>query len=160
DLSTLFDQDRSKWDRGLLIEGERLLEQSATGVEVTEYHVEAAIAWKHTAAARVEDTDWEGIAALYDTLLTFRPSPVIALNRAIAVAQYAGPQRGLEEIGAIADAERLAAYPFYAAALGELHLRSGHPTQAREHFETALKLARNPMERRFFTQRVAACGNQ
>jgi RNA polymerase sigma-70 factor (ECF subfamily) len=159
DLSSLFDQDRSKWDRALLGRGERLLEGSASGVEVTEYHVEAAIAWMHTSAARAEDTDWRGIAALYDTLLTFRSSPVIALNRAIAVAQHAGPQQGLAEIQAIPNVERLASYPFYSAALGELHLRNGNAAAARGHFQAALKLARNAMERRFFGQRLEACGS-
>jgi RNA polymerase sigma-70 factor (ECF subfamily) len=157
ELSAFADQDRSKWDRALVSEGMRLLERSATGVEATGYHVEAAIAWHHAAAPRSEDTDWESIVALYDTLLVLQPSPVIALNRAIAVAQHAGPERGLAEIRAIADVERLAAYPFHAAALGELELRSGRRTEARAHFRTALSLARNPTERRFFEQRMAAC---
>ena len=83
--------------------------------------------------------------------------PVVALNRAIAVAQREGPERGLEEIGAIADRDRLAAYPFYYAALGELELRRGRGATAREHFRRALALARNSMERRFLEQRIAAC---
>ncbi len=158
ELSAFEQQDRSKWDRGLVAQGQQLLERAAAGAEVTEYHVEAAIAWFHAAAPRAQDTDWESIVALYDTLLTLHPSPVIALNRAIAVAQHAGPERGLAELHAIADVERLAAYPFYAAALGELELRRGEAAVAREHFQAALKLARNPLERRFFEQRVEACG--
>jgi RNA polymerase sigma-70 factor (ECF subfamily) len=90
--------------------------------------------------------------------MTIRPSPIVALNRAIAVAQNEGPGRGLEEIGAIAGSDRLAGYPFYCAALGELELRSGRRAIAREHFRAALALARNPMERRFLDQRVSACG--
>jgi RNA polymerase sigma-70 factor (ECF subfamily) len=157
ELSSLFEQDRSCWDQGLTAEGARLLELSATGSELTEYHVEAAIAWAHSTAARIEDTDWDAIVALYDTLLTIRPSPVVALNRAIAVAQRDGPERGLEAIGAIEDRERLASYPFYAAALGELELRRGRHSTARRHFQAALALARNPMERRFLDRRVDAC---
>ncbi len=158
-LSSLFDQDRSRWDRTLVAEGQRLLDLSATGPDLTEYHVEAAIASVHARAGRTEDTDWGRIVSLYDTLLAIRPSPVIALNRAIALAQHEGPERGLEEISAIAGRDRLATYPFYFAALGELELRSGRRKMAHEHYQTALTLARNPMERRFLEQRRNACEN-
>jgi len=156
-LSSLFDQDRSRWDQELVAEGLKLLELSATGSELTEYHVEAAIASVHARALRPEDTDWKAIVSLYDTLMTIRPSPIVALNRAIAVAQNEGPERGLEEIGAITGRDRLTEYPFYSAALGELEFRRGQHKTAREHFQAALALARNPMERRFLNQRVSAC---
>src|SRR5713226_8233560 len=156
-LSSFFDQDRSRWDQELVVEGLKLLELSATGSELTEYHVEAAIASIHARALRAEDTDWETIVSLYDRLKTIRPSPVVALNRAIAVAQNEGPERGLAEIRSITDRDRLAAYPFYPAALGELEFRRGRHESAREHFRAALALARNPMERRFLDQRVSAC---
>lgn len=156
-LSSLFDQDRSRWDSQLVAEGQRLLDLSATGEELSEYHVEAAIASVHAMAHRIEDTGWINIVSLYDKLMAIRPSPVVALNRAIAVAQHEGPERGLEEIRAIANAGRLAKYPFYFAALGELELRCGRHEIAHEHFRAAVALARNSMERRFFDQRVAAC---
>jgi RNA polymerase sigma-70 factor (ECF subfamily) len=89
--------------------------------------------------------------------MTIRPSPVVALNRAIAIAQHQGAQRGLKEIGGIAGLDRLANYPFYHAALGELELRNGRYQIARDHFHAAAACARNPMERRFLEQRVAAC---
>jgi RNA polymerase sigma-70 factor (ECF subfamily) len=158
-LSSFFDQDRSRWDAELVADGQRLLDLSATGPELTEYHVEAAIASVHASARRPEDTDWGKIVSLYDTLMTIRPSPVVALNRAIAVAQHQGPERGLEEIRAIADSDRLVDYPFYPAALGELELRRGRHELAREHFQAALALARNDMERRFLSQRVGACAD-
>jgi len=156
-LSSLFEQDRSRWDQDLVSEGQRLLDLSATGNELTEYHIEAAIAFFHAIAQRPEDTDWAQIVALYDKLMTTRPSPVVALNRAIAVAQLEGPRRGLEELHAVADSSRLASYPFYSAALGEFELRSGRHEMARQHFQRALRLARNAMERRFLERRVAAC---
>jgi RNA polymerase sigma factor (sigma-70 family) len=156
-LNSLLDQDRSQWDQRLVAEGVRLLEVSAKGSNVTEYHVEAAIAAVHARAKRMEDTEWGAIVALYDTLMKIRPSPIVALNRAIAVAQEEGPERGLEEIGLIPYRERLDGYPFYWAALGELELRRGGYEVAREHFGTATKLARNAMERRFLEQRVRAC---
>ena len=156
-LSSLFDQDRSQWDQELVSEGLKLLELSATGSELTGYHIEAAIASIHACALCTEGADWETIVSLYDTLMTIRPSPIVALNRAIAVAQNEGPERGLEEIRSITERDRLAAYPFYSAALGELEFRRGRRETAREHFRAALALARNPMERRFLDQRVSAC---
>jgi len=156
-LSVLAEQDRSRWDAELMAEGQRLLELSASGPQLTEYHVEAAIAAVHASAPHVADTNWGQVVSLYDTLLSIRPSPVVALNRAIAVAQHDGPERGLEAIAAIADRDRLAAYPFYHAALGELELRRGRGETAREHFGAALALARNAMERQFLEQRMEAC---
>jgi RNA polymerase sigma-70 factor (ECF subfamily) len=86
------------------------------------------------------------------------PSPVVALNRAIAIGQRDGPERGMEELQAIGHRERLSRYPFHAAALGEFELRRGHPSAAREHFQAALGLARNRTERRFFEKRLESCG--
>lgn len=156
-LTSFFDQDRSRWDQELILEGLKLLELSATGADLSEYHIEAMIASIHARALKAEDTDWGAIVTLYDALMTIRPSPIVALNRAIAVAQEESPERGLEEIGAITGSDRLAAYPFYFAALGELELRCGRRKTAREHFLAALALARNPPERRFLDQRVSAC---
>ena len=157
DLLTLLDQDRGRWDRRLIAEGQRLLELSAAGPELTEYHLEAAIAWVHATAVSPAQTDWRQIVALYDQLLTIRPSPIVGLNRAIAVAQRDGPEAGLLEIRRIADRDRLATYPFYAAAQGELEMSCGRPELASAHFRTALDLARNPWERRFFQRRAMAC---
>src|SRR5947208_3429994 len=97
-LSVLADQDRARWDPGLIEEGRRLLELSAQGQRLSEYHVEAAIAAVHASAPSVDATDWAGIVKLYDLLMTIRPTPVVALNRAIAVAECDGPDRGLQEI--------------------------------------------------------------
>jgi RNA polymerase sigma factor (sigma-70 family) len=158
-LAPFLDQDRSRWDARLINEGQKLLDRSATGSELTEYHIEAAIAATHCCAARAEDTDWGRIVWLYDKLIQLRPSPVIALNRAIAIAQHEGTERGLEEIYAIENSDRLAAYPFYSAAIGELELRHGRREIARKYFRAALVQARSPMEKRFLAQRVAAAEN-
>src|SRR6185295_19956892 len=87
DLNPLFDQDRLRWDGRLVAEGLALLERSAAGREVTAYHVEAAIAAAHAGAPTTDETDWGVIVSLYDRLRTIAPSPVVALNRAIAIAQ-------------------------------------------------------------------------
>ena len=144
------DQDRSQWNTELIREGQRLLEESATGEVVSEYHVEAAIAWCHASAPTAQATNWAQIIALYDTLLRIRPSPVIALNRAIAIAQHAGPEAGLTAIHAIEGSERLGTYPFYPMALGELELQCGrHGCWHLNISRRALQLARNPTEQRF-----------
>jgi RNA polymerase sigma factor (sigma-70 family) len=156
-LNTLFDQDRSLWDHELVAEGLKFLGLSATGSQLSEYHIESAIAAIHVRAPRVEDTDWKAIVSLYDTLIAIRPSPIVALNRAIAVAQNEGPERGLDEIYATVDGDRLATYPFYSAALGELEFRRGRHKTARAHFLAAHAVARNPMERQFFHRRVNLC---
>jgi RNA polymerase sigma-70 factor (ECF subfamily) len=159
-LSLLADQDRSQWDTDLIAQGQKLLELSATGEAVSEYHVEAAIAWCHATAPSAKDTNWGQIISLYDTLMTIRPSPVIALNRAIAIAQQEGPERGLEALRAIPNRGRLDNYPFYPIALGEFELQCGRLAAARGHFIAALPLARNPMEQRFIEQRLGACGTR
>jgi RNA polymerase sigma-70 factor (ECF subfamily) len=156
-LVALTDQDRSQWDWQRVAEGMKLLELSTPGTDLSAYHIEAAIAAIHTGAPRTEDTDWRTIVSLYDVLMTLTPTPVVALNRAIAIAQVDGPERGLTEIQAIADRDRLSTYPFYLATLGELELRRGQPARARTHFEAALERTRSPMERRFIEQRIRAC---
>src|ERR1700761_8471950 len=156
-LSLLGDQDRSQWDADLITEGQKLLDLSATGEELSEFHIEAAIAWFHAVAPTAEDTNWGQIVQLYDTLLTLRPSPVVELNRAIAIGQHKGPREGLDAIDAISDRERLESYPFYPIALGELEFRCSRFAVARAHFNKALALTRNPTERRFVEQRMDAC---
>jgi RNA polymerase sigma-70 factor (ECF subfamily) len=153
-LHMLVDQDRSLWDRELVGEGLKLMGLSAKGSELTEFHVESAIAAVHATARRTADTDWARIVSLYDTLMTLRPSPVVALNRAIAVAERDGPERGLDAIRAITNPDRLSSYPFYEAALGELELRCERHEAAQAHFKAAIALARNPIERSFLEQRV------
>ena len=160
DLTELSRQDRGRWDSGLIARGLELLEASARGEVVSEYHLEAAIAATHALAASVQETPWGAIVELYDALLRIRPSPVVALNRAVALAEQLGPDRGLEALRSIPGAERLAAYPFYPAALGELELRRGRAAEARRHFRAAHRLARNPAERSFLERRLAECERQ
>jgi RNA polymerase sigma-70 factor (ECF subfamily) len=156
-LRTLFEQDRTLWDGDLIAQGLTLLAKSATGANISSYHLEAGIAARHAAAETVEQTRWDEIVTLYDTLMRVSPSPIVALNRAIALAQLEGPARGLAEIALIDGRDRLSLYPFYHAALGELELRLGRSDVALGHFEDAHRLARNDTERRFLEQRIAHC---
>jgi len=157
-LLLLVDQDRSRWNAGRIAEGRRQLELSAAGAELTAYHVESAIAGLHAQARSADETDWNGIVSLYDVLMGIQPSPVVALNRAVALAQRDGPARGLEEISRIEDRKRLIRYPFFFTAVGEFELRLGRSAEARKSFEAALKLARNPAETRFLKGRLQTCG--
>jgi len=159
-LVSFFEQDRSLWNHALITEGQSFLDLSASGTELTKYHIEAAIAAVHTSATTCEETDWQQIVSLYDMLMGIHPTPVIALNRAIAIAQLDGPERGLQEISIIHDLHRLTTYPFYPAALGELELRRGNLTVAKGHFSTALSLARNPMESNFLLRRMETCNER
>lgn len=158
-LLALFEQDRSRWDAELMAQGLALFDASASGSELSQYHVEAAIAVAHASAPSFAETDWAAVVSLYDRLMQVAASPVVALNRAIALGHLAGPARGLAELRGIADAERLRAYPFYAAALGEFELRLGNLNGAREHFAKALMLARNDTERHFLQKRLAAASH-
>jgi RNA polymerase sigma-70 factor (ECF subfamily) len=157
DLSALVDQDRSTWDARLLAEGLALFEQSAGGLTLTSYHVEAAIAAVHASARSVEETDWEAVVALYDRLMQIAPSPVVALNRAIAIGERDGAEEGLDALRAIEDRDRLANYPFYPAAEGEMELRRGNWLGAGKSFEAAIGLARNATERRYLEKRLQRC---
>ena len=159
-LTSLFDQDRTRWNRSMIAEGIAWLDRSASGPVLSRYHVEAAIAAVHASANSIETTDWTAIVTLYDTLMRVAPSPIVALNRAIAVGQVDGAQRGLEAIDAIAQRHRLEAYPFYYAARAELELRRQNNAVAREHFQSALAFARNSLEQRFLENRLATVAAQ
>jgi RNA polymerase sigma factor (sigma-70 family) len=157
DLKGLFDQDRGRWDARLIAEGVQLLADSATGDALSPYHVEARIAALHAMAPAASETPWAEIVGLYDVLMRIAPSPVVALNRAMAISQHEGAAAGLAALHALQGKERLAGYPFYAAALGELELRLGNADGALRHLEEAHRLARNDAERRFIERRIAAC---
>jgi len=154
DLNPLLEQDRSRWDVTLIERGRTLLEQASSGDEATPYHLEAAIAAVHAGSPSIDSTNWNAIVQLYDRLLSLRPSPVVALNRAVAIAQRDGPDTGLLAIRAIPDADRLRDYPFYPAAIGELELRRGNLESAARAFSAAVGLARNSLERRFLERRL------
>jgi RNA polymerase sigma-70 factor (ECF subfamily) len=165
ELILLEDQDRSKWDHDQIEEGTRLVEQAlstpfdshalAQGRRPTgSYTIQAAIAAVHAEAPSVAETDWAEIFGLYDVLLQANPSPVIELNRAVALAMLDGPAAGLALIDAILDRGDLADYRPAHAARAELCRRLGKTAEARVSFERALALARQEPERRFLERRL------
>jgi predicted RNA polymerase sigma factor len=117
-------------------------------------HIEAAIAAVHASPRTLDETDWPKIVSLYDRLFDLAPSPMVALNRAIAIGERDGPTLGLEALNTIADVRRLTPYPFYPAAMGEFARRLGTYDAARAHFQAAISRARNAAERRFLQERL------
>jgi RNA polymerase sigma-70 factor (ECF subfamily) len=150
-------QDRSRWERDLIGRGFHFLEKSSVGNELSEYHLESAIAALHCAAPTYEETEWDKILELYDLLYRLTPTPIVALNRAIALGQAVGPEEGLAELSKIPDPARLKDYPFYPAAQGEFHLLAGRLEEAAKRFEKAVKLARSQSETDFFERKLKAC---
>ena len=150
-------QDRSTWDRDLMGRGFHFLGIASEGDELSEYHLEAGIASLHCAAPTYEKTEWTKILELYDMLYRLKPSPIIALNRAIALGKALGPEEGLAELGKMPDPAKLKGYPFYPAAQGEFHLLAGRPTEAGKHFAKAMALARTRSEANFFKRKLKAC---
>jgi RNA polymerase sigma-70 factor (ECF subfamily) len=152
----LEDQDRSLWDRELIAEGLGLSQEAAEGGPAGPYTVQARIAAVHAEAATAADTDWERIARLYAWHLEIAPSPVVELNRAIAVAMCEGPERGLELIEAI---EGLDGYQPLYNARADLLRRLGREAEAAESYQRALQLTANPVERRFIERRLGTLPN-
>jgi len=151
-LVLLRDQDRSGWNRAAIARAGRLIEQAAAMARPGPYQVQAAIAALHSEAASWEETDWEEIVALYSLLLAFQPSPVVRLNRAIALRHLAGPAPALAEVEALA--LELDSYHLLHATRAELLRDLGRAEEARAEDEAALKLTQNPAERELLRQRL------
>jgi predicted RNA polymerase sigma factor len=156
DLVPLDRQDRSRWDRAMIAEGFEHLGCASTGGVVSPFHLEAAIAACHALAATYAATDWPQIVALYDHLLTLTPSPVISLQRAIAVGRADGARAGLCALQGLVGNDRLEDDPVLAAAIGELEAQRGDVRAARVAYRRALELAGTAPERRFLEERLAA----
>jgi RNA polymerase sigma-70 factor (ECF subfamily) len=153
-LVLLRDQDRSQWDRARIAEATALLERAERMRHPGPYQLQAAIVATHADAPSYAATDWDGVVRLYDALLAIEPTPVVALNRALALAELAGPQRALDEIDTLA--ERLDSYHLFHAARGEMLRRLGRHDEAREAHRRALALTENPAERRLLEARLAS----
>lgn len=134
--------------------------RSASGNEITSYHLEAGIAACHCAARDYASTDWRQILMLYDQLIALDPSPVIALNRAVAVAEVHGPAAGIEAVKAIGDQKSLANYYLLPAVLGEFKARLKQYPEAAEHFRKALALVEIKSEQAFLAKRLQDCEEQ
>jgi RNA polymerase sigma-70 factor (ECF subfamily) len=154
DLILLEDQDRSRWDRGQMAEGQALVERVLASRRFGAYTLQAAIAAVHAEAPTAAATDWAQIVGLYDVLARAEPSPVVELNRAVAVAMRDGPEAGLALIDALLARGELAAYHLAHAARADLCRRLGRTAEASAAYERALALARQESERRFLEARL------
>jgi len=156
ELVLLDDQDRGRWDRSMIEEGRGLVVAALTGGPPGPYGVQAAIAALHDEAADVATTDWPQIVALYDVLLGLVASPVVAVNRAVAVAMRDGPEAGLELLDALADDPRLRTHHPYPAARAELLRELGRPAEAAAAYREALELVGSAPERAYLQRMLGS----
>ena len=156
-LLRLEEQDRTRWDQPMIARGMFHFAQSAAGNEITEFHLQAGIAACHCAARDYASTDWEQILSLYDQLMEFDNSPVVALNRAVAVGEAHGPKAGINAIQGIKNLKSLESYYLLPAVLGEFELRSGNHESATAHFQKSLQLAELRSEQVFLSKRLREC---
>lgn len=157
-LLRLQEQDRARWLQPMIARGMFHLAHSAAGHELSEYHLQAGIAACHCAARDYAATDWKHILEMYDRLTEFDDSPVVALNRAVAVAEIHGPQAGIEAVSAIQNLQSLESYYLLHAVLGEFEIRLNHSRAAAGHFRKAMQLAEIKSEQAFLAKRLQACG--
>lgn len=155
EIVLIADQDRSLWDKAMIAEAGRLVTGALRSRHAGAYSIQAAIAALHAEAPTAEATDWAEIAGLYDLLLRIEPSPVVGLNRAVAIAMRDGPAAGLRLIEAILERGELTNYHLAHSARADLHRRLGQAEQAREAYEEALRFVRQEPERRFIERRIA-----
>jgi RNA polymerase sigma factor (sigma-70 family) len=156
-LVRLEEQDRKRWDQAMIARGMSHLRHSAAGEALSEYHLQAGIAACHASAINYSATDWLKILTLYDRLIEFDGSPVVALNRAVAVANVHGPEAGLQTVRAIRNREKLRTYYLFYAVIGELEMRLNNYEAAAEQFRKAFELAETKSERAFLLKRLQAC---
>jgi RNA polymerase sigma-70 factor (ECF subfamily) len=153
DIILLEEQDRTRWNREQITEALPLVEESMRGTPGP-YAIQAAIAAVHCSATKPEYTDWQRIVLLYDALARVQPSPIVSLNRAVAVAMHQGPGAGLDLIDDLAASNNLANYHLLHAARADLLRRLGLAAEAAENYRRALALVTNDSERRFLTRRL------
>jgi RNA polymerase sigma-70 factor, ECF subfamily len=159
-LVTLEDQDRSLWDQERIREGVALLHQALRLRQAGAYQLQAAIAAVHAEAASPAQTDWHEIAALYERLLRISPSPIVALNHAVAVAMSDGLDRGLEQIEQVGASGRLEQYHLFHAARADILRRLGRRTESAEAYAAALRLVTNQVEKDYLRERLKQVAQQ
>jgi predicted RNA polymerase sigma factor len=157
-LLLLADQDRGRWDRAAIREGIELVREALRGRPPSRYALQAAIAAVHADAASWELTDWTEVVALYNVLGDIWPSPVVALNRAVAIGFADGPAAGLAALDALADEPLLAGYGYLASSRADFLRRLGRTDEARDAYAEALHLTANEVEREFLEGRLAELG--
>jgi RNA polymerase sigma-70 factor (ECF subfamily) len=154
ELILLENQDRSLWNREQIVEGVALVEEALKSQRFGSYTLQAAIVAVHAEAKSVAATDWRQIVALYDRLVRIQPSPVVQLNRAVAIAERDGPEAGLRLIDALLEQGELANYYLAHSARADMCRRLGRTAEARSSYEKALALTQQEPERQFLQERI------
>jgi RNA polymerase sigma factor (sigma-70 family) len=156
-LLRLQEQDRTRWNKSMIARGMFHFARSAAGDELSEYHLQAGIAACHCAAKDYKSTDWQKILLLYDRLAEFDQSPVVGLNRAVAIANIRGAKAGLQAVRRIRNLNKLSSYYLLYAVLGEFEMESGNLQTAAEQFRKSFELAETKSERAFLLKRLQRC---
>ena len=156
----LEEQDRSRWNRTMIEWGLYYLDQSAAGEELSVFHLQAGIAACHSFADSYESTDWQKILSLYDTLVEIDESPVVALNRAVAIAKVHGPSAGLQAVAEIQNKKPISSYYLLHAVLADFNLELGNLQEASDHLLKALDLTQLEAEHAFLTRKLRRCEDQ
>jgi RNA polymerase sigma-70 factor (ECF subfamily) len=155
-LLLIQEQDRARWDSALIAEAFSSVDAAGSGEELSRFHIEAAIAACHAMGSTYASTDWARIVELYDMLRELAPSPVVDVNRALAVAMQAGARAGLDELDAIPEREVLGRYPYALAAYADLHVSLGNLEEARRYLERALEHQSSPAQQALLRRKRAA----
>jgi RNA polymerase sigma-70 factor (ECF subfamily) len=156
-LLLLAEQNRALWDHALIQRGLHHLEQSAAGEELSEYHLQAGIAACHAVAPNEAATNWKNILGYYDGLIEINSSPVISLNRAVALAMIEGPRAGIKELERLNALPQMQSYYLFPATLAGFHKKNGAPEKAAKYYQQALTLAGTEPERRFLLRKLKEC---
>jgi len=159
EIILLPNQNRSKWNTRLISEGNDYMNKAAFGDTISTYHLEAAIAFEHCTAESFEKTNWGRILDYYNWLSEIAPSPVTALNRAVAVMQINGPAAALKTIAEITDKKKLESFYLYHSLLGEIHLRLHNSTLAKQYFKNAMQQTRSEAEKKMLRDKISVLLN-
>ncbi len=156
----LKDQDRKRWNKQLIEKGIQHLDDASVGDSFSKYHLEAAIAYEHVSAKEYAHTNWKSILTCYNLLQQYYPSPIIALNRAIVIAELQGASKGIKAIDNIQDIDSLKKYYLLPATLGELYLQIKQPKKAAEYFLEAITLTQSSIEKKLLQQKLDKTKNE
>jgi RNA polymerase sigma factor (sigma-70 family) len=161
DIILLHEQDRSRWNHELIRIGLHYLNLSAQGDELSEYHIEAAIAAEHAMAKSFSATNWPHIRTLYDLLVQINPSPIVLLNRAIVIGKVEGPEKAIAAINVIPGVDKLMEKHYlFPATLGELYSQLQHENEARNYFEKAIMLTSSSAEQKLLRKKIETMGSK
>jgi RNA polymerase sigma-70 factor (ECF subfamily) len=159
-LLLLAEQDRTQWDRNLIRLGFHHLDEAAHGDQLTEYHLQAGVAACHAVAPSYAATNWQQILSYYDELISLTRSPIVALNRTVALSMLNGVEAGIKELESLGNLPAIQSYYLLPATLADFYLQKGERQKAAEYYQQALALVSTEPERRFLLRKLKACSEE